>query len=948
MKITLFNTLVFFNLLINISLNAQLMNENWVLSNGRKINFKHKEVNFFKNEFDSNNFYKLCRLSSFTNGDNKVILLANSDSIINEDKKKIVDLNLLNTTNNGSIYQFESFPFESFVVKKPNSTKVLSFRVSTNYFFNNLNSSFPYAKLTCAEIDPYFNNNQGRLVNNKLLRNDCSGSFRVVKHQNNKDYWLLVANVLKHEIYSYLINENGVSNSPTNVFKLLDFNLNLTVQSDIKVSPNNQLVLLNVNYGNSINYGTPTNLLLLNFNNNIGAFSFQAKTNYKSSIYSFYTIDFSLNSKYVYCQIDSSNKSLAFINGLYALKINDIDTNISLFNKTLIGNFLTIELKNGLDNHMYLAKQNYQFDINNFDIYNRNLFILKYNNSPTKAYIKNFNYTDTLSSLLPQFRIFPNTIHTSYSFIIHPDTACQNFPIRFEANNGYADSFIWNFGDGSTQTFGESDSIYHSYSKSGKYNVFAIHIGDGNNDTIFSQIEIINAPLIQLGSDTLICQNKPLNLFADTLNYQTFLWSNNDTTSFITVNQSGLYHVKANNPYCASYDSVYVETVKCNYQVEKTCFKDTTTFTFEELNLDSIFLKQNNQTLKSNIHSEFQNTFTKKGQQDIQLKLYKNNLYATIDVPLKIDTIITPPIITDTLICRNTSYDVNLNANHYDSIRWSQANLSWNNTLTNEDEYIYTVYKNDCHYTDTINLYVIHCGIKTSGFCLGDSSFANLNETRLMDNIWTLENGTEINNNNNQISVKLNEGYYKNRVESRINNARLIQNFDFQVTEVPPIQFNADSLVCRFSKLNSGIDNPSILHYWQNNTSQFNEIRILESGKYHLMVQKEACIKRDSIELLVQDCECIIYYPDAFSPNSNQINEVFKPVTDCEASDYDITIFNKWGEIIYRNNDYLSGWNGKDSKNTDVMQDYYYYLVKYKSKLTGKILYKKGAVLLLR
>jgi hypothetical protein len=88
MKITLFNTLVFFNLLINISLNAQLMNENWVLSNGRKINFKQKEVNFFKNEFDSNNFYKLCRLSSFTNGDNKVILLANSDSIINEDKKK--------------------------------------------------------------------------------------------------------------------------------------------------------------------------------------------------------------------------------------------------------------------------------------------------------------------------------------------------------------------------------------------------------------------------------------------------------------------------------------------------------------------------------------------------------------------------------------------------------------------------------------------------------------------------------------------------------------------------------------------------------------------------------------------------------------------------------------------------------------------------------------------
>jgi gliding motility-associated-like protein len=426
------------------------------------------------------------------------------------------------------------------------------------------------------------------------------------------------------------------------------------------------------------------------------------------------------------------------------------------------------------------------------------------------------------------------------------------------------------------------------------------------------------------------------------------LWSNNDTTSFITVNQSGLYHVKANNPYCASYDSVYVETVNCNYKVQKTCFKDTTTFTFKELTLDSIALYQNAQTLKSSIHSEFQYTFTNKGQQDIQFKLYKNNLYTTIDVPLKIDTIIAPKMVTDTIICRNTFYAANLNTNDYDSVRWSQANLSWNNVLRNEGEYIYTVFKNDCHYTDTINLYVVNCGINTSGFCLGDSSSAQLNETRLMNHHWQFGNGFELNNNKHQITIQMPEGFYQNSVESKINKARIIQKFDLRVSEVPNIQFNADSLVCRFSKLNSGIDNPSILHFWQNNTSQFNEIRILESGKYHLMVQKEACIKRDSIELLVQDCECIIYYPDAFSPNSNQINEVFKPVTDCEASDYDITIFNKWGEIIYRSNDYLSGWNGKDSKNRDVMQDYYYYLVKYKSKLTGKILYKKGAVMLLR
>jgi gliding motility-associated-like protein len=791
--------------------------------------------------------------------------------------------------------------------------------------------------IECFVIDVSQNN--GTIVDYKILYKNNYGNMHSIYDEQKQSLrlFLLLTDKNLIDVVDF-INGNFVKVNSIDLGNYIDTFTSFVNVRDFNVSLNEKYIFVSIghcvtSFGCDFNKAEQYRYLLYELNADSNSYVLKNHFSYKYLLRSV----FSPNSKNVFFD----NSRIEFLDFMYFNVDNykninsiviDFDTN-KLATTYLNHNFRTIVFLNKV--FLLFIDDSSKLVINEILNPNQNTDFFKVRKHTE------LNYLQNISSMFTMMKIRKKDFFKSVNI-------CKKVKTNFIFCNGYYDSIYWDFGNGEKVLQYETDSVFHTFHDTGWIDIKAWYKTSIGYDTFNAKVYVHDAPPIQLGADTLICQNKPLNLFADTIHYQTFLWNTNDTSSFLTVNQSGLYYVKASNPYCASYDSIFVETVNCDFQVQKTCFKDTTQFTFKELTLDSIALYQNAQTLKLSIHSEFQYTFANKGQQDIQFKLYKNNLYTTIDVPLKIDTIIAPKMVTDTIICRNTFYAANLNTNDYDSVRWSQANLSWNNVLRNEGEYIYTVFKNDCHYTDTINLYVVNCGINTSGFCLGDSSSAQLNETRFMYNIWILENVTEINNNNNQISVKLNEGYYKNRVESKINKARIIQKFDLRVSEVPNIQFNADSLVCRFSKLNSGIDNPSILHFWQNNTSQFNEIRILESGKYHLMVQKEACIKRDSIELLVQDCECIIYYPDAFSPNSNQINEVFKPVTDCEASDYDITIFNKWGEIIYRSNDYLSGWNGKDSKNRDVMQDYYYYLVKYKSKLTGKILYKKGAVMLLR
>lgn len=52
-----------------------------------------------------------------------------------------------------------------------------------------------------------------------------------------------------------------------------------------------------------------------------------------------------------------------------------------------------------------------------------------------------------------------------------------------------------------------------------------------------------------------------------------------------------------------------------------------------------------------------------------------------------------------------------------------------------------------------------------------------------------------------------------------------------------------------------------------------------------------------------------VFLPNAFTPNSNDLNEIFKP-EGVFISYYWLRIYNRWGEKIYENNSCSDGWNG--------------------------------------
>ena len=60
----------------------------------------------------------------------------------------------------------------------------------------------------------------------------------------------------------------------------------------------------------------------------------------------------------------------------------------------------------------------------------------------------------------------------------------------------------------------------------------------------------------------------------------------------------------------------------------------------------------------------------------------------------------------------------------------------------------------------------------------------------------------------------------------------------------------------------------------------------------------------------------LCYIPNIFTPNRDNLNEVFKPVVSyCKK--YELTIYNRWGELVFENTyiagqSIITGWDGGD------------------------------------
>jgi gliding motility-associated-like protein len=101
-----------------------------------------------------------------------------------------------------------------------------------------------------------------------------------------------------------------------------------------------------------------------------------------------------------------------------------------------------------------------------------------------------------------------------------------------------------------------------------------------------------------------------------------------------------------------------------------------------------------------------------------------------------------------------------------------------------------------------------------------------------------------------------------------------------------------------------------------------------EPGIYYVRVELNGCSQTDSI--LLSPCESVpLWIPNAFSPNGDGRNDVFRPVGEI-VSGYSMIIFNRWGEQLFFTTDQTTGWDGT-TKGSLCPTDSYIYKITYET-----------------
>ena len=178
-------------------------------------------------------------------------------------------------------------------------------------------------------------------------------------------------------------------------------------------------------------------------------------------------------------------------------------------------------------------------------------------------------------------------------------------------------------------------------------------------------------------------------------------------------------------------------------------------------------------------------------------------------------------------------------------------------------------------------------------------------------------------------------------------------NMNITVNPKPVAQFDASTYKTTMLNPEISFDNYSVdanFYEWTfgdgNTSTQQNPINTYTKDGIYLvqLIAKNTFGCKDTATAKIEiEPEYHFYIPNAFTPDNDGNNDIFTAVGE-EIEEFDMQIFNRWGELIYETNDLNNGWNGTTKNdNSLAMEGVYVYNIKLRDweglyhKFTGKV-----------
>ncbi|MDB4075975.1 PKD domain-containing protein, partial [Crocinitomicaceae bacterium] len=445
----------------------------------------------------------------------------------------------------------------------------------------------------------------------------------------------------------------------------------------------------------------------------------------------------------------------------------------------------------------------------------------------------------------------------------------------------------------------------------------------GLADTAIVTITVVAPPVINLGNDTTICA-VPFTLDAGNIG-ASFSWQDGSNTQLFSVDSSGVFSVTVDNGVCINTDSIVINYDPAIVNLGPdiiTCQPDTVVFDAGVLFVSYLWGDNStDQTLNA------LNT----GMYSVEVT--NSSGCTALDTTEIIAGSLALNLGNDTVICQGQSLLVNAQtqASGVDYL-WSTG--STNPTLTLSDAGVYWVEVSSgiCLQRDSIEVQeqivtAAFEGLNESGCSpvtidFNSTSVVSIGSITSWD--WNFGNGMNSNvENPNQ--TYLNE-------EGITYPIQLIVTSDLGCTDDTTVfmQINAyPQVVAEFSYFPNTVLFGEDIYFenlstnatsWQwdfgdgvNSIEESPAHSYLTIGTYSITLiasNEFGCNDTISYQLEVSS-ETLLFVPNTFTPDGDEFNQNWVvQISEIDIYDFRITLFNRWGELIWESFDPEVGWDG--------------------------------------
>ena len=435
-----------------------------------------------------------------------------------------------------------------------------------------------------------------------------------------------------------------------------------------------------------------------------------------------------------------------------------------------------------------------------------------------------------------------------------------------------ATAFNWN----SDGTFFPTLTINNG----GNYSVTLYNDFCSTTESIFAYE--VSPPALSLGEDLLLCEGETA-VITSNLNG---LWNNNTVSNQISTSNSGSYSQLINTLGCISADTV---NVMFHPPSIVTLGNDTTICDGAILNLnagsDGIWNT-----------GAFASTLAVSSAGNYSVAVNDGICISTDTIAINVAY---PPTISlgeDQFLCIGETATINSNITGL----WNTSAVSDQITTNTSGAYSQSLNTLGCISADTVNIFFQSPPIVSLG-----------NDTTICEGtILSLNAGAAGTWNTGNFGPLLSVGTSGN-YSVFVNDGVCIAYDSIDIfMDFEPVDVLPDSI-------KQCSDLPIVINAGGNLADTFNwntsetstSITPSASGTYTLVASNYCGTRTESIEIIYEKCEFTLFVPNSFTPNNDGVNDVWFPVFD-ELNVLNITILDRWGQLIFEGNDQNYRWTG--------------------------------------